>query len=89
MKAVSQTLWIVITIVVIIVAALVVITVFSTGITQVTSLSEAESICSQWCASSCAAIGSEPINWNAKTIKVGDTMKSCSDSDVYGPCSCT
>lgn len=89
MKAISEMMWIIVVVVVVIVAALVVLTIFAGGVRQVASISEAKSICAQWCASSCVATGHQPSNWNAKSFRIDSILKACSESDVAGVCTCT
>lgn len=78
-KGISQTLWIVITAVVIIVVALVMLTIFGTNIRTVASIADARSVCLQTCAVSCATgviKDSVPPMWYVKTVNYNG-LKSC------------
>jgi len=79
MKAMSYTLVIVVSAVVLLVAALVVLTIFGGGVGQVSSIAQAESLCSTQGKTSCMTTGQLPPTWGAKTVKVGDELKSCKE----------
>jgi len=79
MKAMSYTLVIVVSAVVLLVAALVVLTIFGGGVGQVSSIAQAESLCSTQGKTSCMTTGQLPPTWGAKTVKVGNELKSCEE----------
>lgn len=85
-KGISQTLWIVISAIVIIVVALVVLTIFGGGIRPITTIGEAISVCQTSCTATCSSVGIPPITWNAPTANVNGVAQSC--SKVAGTCTC-
>lgn len=86
-KGVSQTMWIVIAIVVFLVIALVVLTMFGTGVQTFASISQATSFCQTQLSTSCAATGSPPVTWGADNIRMTDgTVTSCAGvTNNYDP----
>lgn len=84
MEGISQTLWIVISAVVIIVVALVILTIFGTNIRTVTSLAEVDSLCSSLCQVTCGGRTSGTalvITWSVPMYQVtGETrLYSCAE----------
>jgi hypothetical protein len=74
------TLTVVVAAIVILITALVVITIFGSGISQVGSIAQANSVCRTQCEASCKATGSPPITWTAPTVKDADgNLKSCAE----------
>ncbi len=87
MRGISATLWIVIAIVVFIVAALVIVTIFSGGVQQVSSITQASALCQQTCQASCSATGNPPVTWRAPTVIINNEPSSCYDV-TGGDCTC-
>ncbi len=90
MKGVSQTLWIVIAVVVLLVAALVVLTIFGGGLTPVVEATQQTNICMQQLSLTCSTTGTVPPGWSSVkyTVKNGDEMSSKSCSELTGENSC-
>jgi hypothetical protein len=85
MKGLSTTILIVVTAVVILVAALVLLTIFGTGIQNVATISQAQSLCLTSAQTSCA-FGAWPTTWNAVNVRIsGGTPQSC--GQVLSDCS--
>lgn len=76
MKGLSNTLWIVITAVIIIVIALVLLTIFARGITPISSLADFRQQCEVTASLSCRTTGFLPMNWNTQVL-IGDEPSSC------------
>ncbi len=87
MKAVFRNIWILVMGIIVIVAGFVLVSMQG-SVENVKDLAKANSLCSQWCSVYCSSTGRPPANWNAKTVKVGDDVISCSDPDVFGNCTC-
>jgi len=74
----ETTLTVVVAAIVILITALVVITIFGSGITQVSGIMQARSICQTQCEASCRATGTPPITWNVPTIRdENNNVMSC------------
>jgi len=80
----NTTLAVVVSAIVILITALVVITIFSGGINQVGSLTNARSICQTQASSSCRSTNSLPLTWNIPTVSIpnpsgqgGNTLVAC------------
>jgi len=93
----NTTLAVVVSAIVILITALVVITIFSGGIGQVGTLTNAQSICDTQAASSCMSTKSMPITWKIPTVSIrnadgSSAPKACSEvpgvkgqnCDAYG-----
>ncbi len=78
MRGISETLWIIVAAIVIMVTALVVLTIFSSGISNFTTLSQAAAFCETQGRASCGATGQLPPSWGAQTVKVNGVPDSCS-----------
>jgi len=86
MKGLSTTILIVVTAVVILVAALVMLTIFGGGIQNVTTITQAQSMCASEAAISCP-MGWPPATWNTPTKRVqGETTIRTCDSLVTCTC---
>ena len=72
MKAMSQTLYLVVAAIVILVTAVVVLAIFFNVIPLATGLTEASSICQTEATMSCATYGKMPPTWNIQNRKVVD-----------------
>ena len=92
MKAMSTTLVIVVTAIVILVAALVLITIFSQGVAQFSTLTQAGSYCITVAQSSCSTTDTMPTNWNIPSVRIGDgptiSCASALSQLGYSPCEC-
>jgi hypothetical protein len=90
MRGITQTLWIVIALVVLIVAALVVLTIFSTGVQNVASLTQAKAVCGAQGRASCTAAGSLPITWGVPNIRIQENngVYSCGSAQVLNCNAC-
>jgi len=86
MKGLSTTILIVVTAVVILVAALVMLTIFGSGIQNVATISQAQTMCSTEASISCP-LGWPPATWGAATKRIQATgeLKSC---DNLVDCKC-
>jgi len=83
-------LTVVVAAIVILITALVVITIFGSGVTQVSGIAEARSLCQTQCQTSCQATGSKPITWGVPTVRdSGGDLKSCEGLGLSCPCSGT
>jgi len=80
------TLTVVVAAIVILITALVVITIFGTGITQVTSITQAKAICATQIQSTCSWAHDEPPTWTSKNLRVGETPMSC--AEALSGCQC-
>lgn len=89
MKGVSQTLWIIVGAIVVLVIGLVVITIFSTGIMNFSSITEATSYCAMQGKVSCDTTNNLPPIWTTANMRIAgqDAQESC--SSVLGCSSCT
>ena len=88
MKGMSETIVIVITVVVILVAALVLLTIFGTGMANVTTISQAASICISSAQTSCLTTNTwPPSTWYSPTVKLNGNPISCNNA-VTGCGSC-
>lgn len=79
MRGISPVVWIVVVIIVMLVVALVVLSIFGGGVTQVASFADASTVCIAQYTATCAATGVEPATWEAKTMRVGETLYACSE----------
>lgn len=75
-KGLSNTLWIVITAVIIIVIALVLLTIFGQGIAPVSTLVEFTQQCRTTATISCQTTGLLPLNWDSE-VTIGGTLTTC------------
>jgi len=82
----NMTLTVVVSAIVILITALVVITIFGTGITQVTTISQAKAICATQMQSTCSWSHTDPTSWGAENLRVGDDVVSC--GGVLPSCDC-
>ena len=75
MKGLSQTLWIVIAIVIVLVVALVILTIFGSSTGQFATITEARNNCVLQGQSTCASASALPINWetNFRIAATGET----------------
>ena len=80
------TLTVVVSAIVILITALVVITIFGSGITQVTSITQAKAICATQMQSTCSWAHANPATWTSQNLRIGDTPTSC--SAVLSGCNC-
>jgi hypothetical protein len=78
-KGMSMTLTIIVAAVVILVTALVLLTIFGTGITPISTLSEARNSCGLQGKQLCLSTGNLPPTWSLKTVNVAGEMKSCNE----------
>ncbi len=92
MKAMSQTLVLVVAAVVILVTALVVLVMFQQGIQPAVGLTEAKSLCQTHATTSCTAFGQMPPTWNVENMRVVRDGKpqtvSCSSIEGLTNCRC-
>lgn len=95
MKAMSQTLYLVVAVVVILVTAVIILAIFWQGVTPAMGIAEAKSICQTQAAVSCATFVQMPPTWSVDNMRVsGDgkaETKSCAQimtDEGYGTCSC-
>ena len=86
LKGMTMTLTIIVAAVVILVTALVILTIFGSGIANVSSLAEAKVHCQTVGQASCSITGSVPPTWMANTVKQGNVMKSCSEICTASTC---
>ena len=77
MRGISETLWIIVAAIVIMVTALVVLTIFSSGISNFTTITQAQAFCETQGRSSCGVTGQLPPSWQAQTVKVDGAVNSC------------
>ncbi len=92
MKAMSQTLYIVVAAIVILVTAVVVLVIFQLGMQPAVGLTEAKSLCLTQATLSCKTYNKMPPTWNVPNVKVtvgGKTeTKACSAIEGLGSCKC-
>jgi len=93
MKALSTTIIIVVTAVVILVAALVILVIFSGGMKNVTSVTEARNFCITMAQSSCSIAGAMPPTWEIATVAYPGAdgkmvASSCKGLPDLGNCGC-
>ncbi len=87
-RGISETLWIIVAAIVIMVTALVVLTIFSGGISNVSQFTAAKSTCVTQYTVSCKTTGQAPASWQAKTVRdENGVLTSC--SVVASGCLCT
>jgi len=85
MKGLSTTIILVVTVVVILVAALVVLTIFGQGIQNVSTITQAQSMCMSEVQISCST-GAWPATWNSPTKRFPDgNARSC--GSLFSSCS--
>jgi hypothetical protein len=81
MKAMSQTLYIVVAAMVIMVTALVVLAIFFPAMVPAASLADAKNLCLTKATSACAAFNTMPPDWNVVNVDVREggttTKNSC------------
>lgn len=87
-KGLSQTLWIVITIVVFLVIALVVLTIFGQSIGGFASTTEARVFCENQRGTTCLATGTLPGTWYTNNIRDLQTGELTSCSALTGETGC-
>lgn len=75
----NTTLSVVVSAIVILITALVVITIFSGGITQVGTLGQAKTLCETNFRTICLSTGQTPTTWDIKSMNVNGEIKSCRD----------
>ncbi len=83
----NTTLAVVVSAIVILITALVVITIFSSGITQVGTLSQAKTLCSTQYITMCQSTGQKPVTWDIKNMNVNGVIQSC--AEAASSCTCT
>jgi hypothetical protein len=87
----NTTLAVVVSAIVILITALVVITIFSGGMGQIGTFSQAKTICASQAAASCAMNCQMPITWSATNMRVGEAGTApvaCSATNVEGGKTC-
>ena len=86
MKAMSQTMYLVVAAIVIMVTALVVIVIFWQGVTPAIGLTEAKSMCQTQATISCTSMNQMPPTWNVENVKIkeGSSTYTTSCSKVPG-----
>ena len=72
--------------VVIIIAALVILTIFSMGITPVSTMTELRSQCIIQGVYNCQATGNLPPTWNSPSVMVDGVLMSCREATDYDSC---
>ena len=77
MKAMSQTLYILVAAIIILVTAVVIISVFLQGVGPAVGLTEAKSLCQTQLATSCATFGQVPATWSVQNVNIDGEEKSC------------
>jgi len=82
----NTTLAVVVSAIVILITALVVITIFSGGITQVGTLSQAKTLCSTQFITMCQSTGQRPVTWDIKNMNVNGEIVSCATA---ASCKCS
>ena len=82
MKGMEYSLVIIVSAVVLFIVAVVLITIFSQGISPVVSILEMENICRQQFVISCTATGSEPPDWNVPKKVRGNDNFVCSSTGL-------
>ena len=88
MKAMSQTIYIVVAAVVIIVTGILVLAIFQGALAPAVGLTEAASLCQTQATLSCNSMNQMPPTWNTKNMKTTDGMKSCAElPDIGKACS--
>jgi hypothetical protein len=87
MRALSATLVIVISAVVILVAALVVLTIFGQGTAPLATLAEARNFCRVQATPICESIGQMPFTWKVPSVNYENKIQSC-DEIFNGNCRC-
>jgi hypothetical protein len=89
MKGLSETMYIIIAVIVILIVALVVLTIFSNVPTSVSTIADARNNCRLTAESSCAATGTLPVTWSTPSHRTDQGIIACSDSRLLGPsCAC-
>ena len=90
MKAMTNTLYLVVAAVVILVTAVVVLTIFWQGMFPAVGLTEAKSLCLTQAQISCKTFQQMPPTWNVPNVKVrvGDTTETKACSQIKGLSSC-
>lgn len=89
MKGLSTTILIVVTAVVILVAALVLLTIFSQGIQNVTTITQGQALCqaSAQVTGCLSGTWSAPATWTTPTVRVaGGSPQSC--ESLFTLCTC-
>lgn len=91
MKAMSQTLYIVVAAIVIMVTAIVVLAIFFPAMVPAAALADAKNLCLTKATSACAAFKTMPPDWNVVNVVVrtGDSseIKSCAGLTGMSGCS--
>lgn len=85
MKAMSQTMYLVVAAIIIMVTAVVVIAIFWQGITPAIGLTEAASLCQTQATISCTSMNQMPPTWYVQNMKTTRGTLSCADL-VAGGC---
>lgn len=86
MKGLSETMYIIIAVIVILIVALVVLTIFRIVPTGISSIAEARSNCQITAQSTCVATGTLPSSWNFADKQTDQGLLSC--RDLLPSCSC-
>ncbi len=87
MKGLSETMYIIIAVIVILIVALVVLTIFRVVPTGISSIAEARSNCQITAQSTCAAIGTLPATWSSADKQTDQGLLSC--RDLLSTCACS
>ena len=87
MKGLSETMFIIVAVIVILIVALVILTIFGNTITRITPIAEARQNCQITAESTCASIGTLPITWGAPSENTDQGMVSC--ADLLPGCACS
>ena len=84
MKAMSQSLYLIVAAVVILVTAIVILAIFFNIIPLATGITEASSICQTEASVSCASFGQMPTTWNVQNrdVSVDGTVSKMSCSQI-------
>ena len=91
MKAMSQTLYLVVAAMVILITAVVVLVIFFQGMAPATGFAEASALCQTKLSVSCTTFGENPPDWNVQNVKVRDSAQklvTTSCSVLVTECTC-
>ena len=81
----NTTLAVVVSAIVILITALVVITIFSGGMQQIGTISQAKTLCTTNFITTCQSTGQTPPTWTVANMNVNGVVQACS---TIATCSC-
>ena len=85
-KAVSETLWIIVSVIVVVIVAIVILTIFGNNLGPLSTITEARNNCRVQAQNTCSSAGSLPVAWSTEFRVADGTVTSCQTLLGYSTC---